>query len=64
LHGAHFLVVHVASSNKTAEIRIIEVSKNGQRIRSFVRTVHANEAAKVLLPWSAGIKVVVAKLIS
>ncbi len=63
LHGLHYLVVHVASSHETARIRIIELNKYGKKIRSFLRTVRTNQAAKVLLPWSAGIKVVVAKLV-
>jgi hypothetical protein len=64
LHGVHYVVLHVASSHATAKVRITELNKRGQKIRSFVKTIKTNGAARVQLPWSAGVKTVAAKLVS
>ncbi len=63
LHGAHYLVLRVVSSHKTAKIRVTELNKRGQKIRSFVVTVRANRSARVLVPWGASVKTVAAKLV-
>ena len=63
LHGAHYLVLRVASSHRTAKIRVTELNKHGLAIRSFVVTVKTNRAATVHVPWSANVKVVASKLV-
>ena len=63
LHGAHYLVLRVASSHKTAKVRVTELNKHGKKIRSFVVTGKTNRSVRVLVPYGASVKTVAASLV-
>jgi hypothetical protein len=62
IHGHMYLVVRVASTNKSAKIRIIELNKRGQRIRSFTTTVATNRSVRLAIPLSKQVRVADVKL--
>ena len=62
IHGRVYLVVRVASTNKSAKIRIVELNKRGQKIGSFTATIATNRNVRVAIPVSKQLRIADVKL--
>ena len=62
IHGRVYLVVRVASTAKSAKIRIVELNKRGQKLRSFTATVATNRNVRLAIPLSSKVRVADVKL--
>lgn len=62
IHGHVYLAVRVASKSKSARIRIVELNKRGQKVRSFTATIAANRNVRLVLPLSKQVRVADVKL--
>jgi hypothetical protein len=62
IHGHVYLVVRVASTAKSARIRIVELNKRGQKVRSFTTTVATNRNVRLAIPLSRQVRVADVKL--
>jgi hypothetical protein len=62
IHGHVYLLVRVASTNKSARIRIVELDKSGHRLRTVVRTVATNRSVRLSIPLSSKVRVADVKL--
>lgn len=62
IHGHVYLVVRVASTKKSATIRILELNKRGQKVRALVMTVATNRAVRLTIPISSKVRVAEVKL--
>ena len=63
IHGRVYLVVRVASTSTSARIRIVELNKRGQRIRSLTATVATNRNVRLAIPVSKQLRIADVKLI-
>jgi acyl dehydratase len=61
-HGRVYLVVRVASTAKSAKIRIVELNKRGQKLRSFTATIATNRNVRLAIPLSSKVRVADVKL--
>ena len=61
-HGRLYLVVRVASTSKSATIRIIELNVRGQKIRAFTATIETNRSVRLAIPVSKQLRVSEVKL--
>jgi uncharacterized membrane protein YgcG len=62
IHGHVYLVVRVASTNKSARIRIVELNKSGHKIRTLTMTISTNRSVRLTIPLSSKVKVAEVKL--
>jgi hypothetical protein len=62
INGRVYLVVRVASTSKSAKIRIVELNKRGQKIRSFTATIATNRNVRLAIPVSKQLRVADVKL--
>ena len=62
IHGRVYLVVRVASTSDSARIRIVELNKRGQKIRSLTATVATNRNVRLAIPVSKQLRVADVKL--
>jgi hypothetical protein len=64
LHGRVYLVVRIVSTNGTAEIRLIELNKRGEKVPAFTRTVATNRSVRLATPLTKQVRVAYARLVS
>jgi uncharacterized membrane protein YgcG len=62
IHGHLYLVVRVASTSKSATIRIVELNNRGQKVRSFTATIATNRNVRLAIPLSRQVRVADVKL--
>jgi hypothetical protein len=62
-HGRVYVVVRVASTSKSATIRIIELNARGQRIRAFTATIATNHSVRLAIPVSKQLRVAEVRLV-
>jgi len=61
-HGHVYLVVRVASARKSAKIRVVELNKRGQKLRSFTATIATNRNVRLAIPLNKKVRVADVKL--
>jgi hypothetical protein len=57
-----YLVVRVASAQKSAKIRVVELNKRGQKLRSFTATIATNRNVRLAIPLNKKVRVADVKL--
>lgn len=62
MHGRVYLVVRVASTSRSARIRIIELNKRGQKVRSLTATVATNRNVRLAIPLNTRVRIADVKL--
>jgi hypothetical protein len=62
IHGHVYLVVRVASTSKSAKIKIVLLNKRGEKIRAIVMKVATNQAVRLSIPLSSKVRVAEVKL--
>ncbi|HSC02463.1 MAG TPA: hypothetical protein VLC49_04065, partial [Solirubrobacteraceae bacterium] len=62
IHGRVYLVVRVASTSKSARIRIVELNKRGRKVRTLTSTVATNRNVRLAIPLNRRVRIADVKL--